>query len=160
MDNLQEKAVMLLKENKLKITTAESCTGGLIAKMITDVSGASEVFECGFVTYANSIKHSILGVKEETLKAFGAVSEETVTEMSIGALKLSGADIAVAVSGIAGPSSDDTNKPVGLIWIAINFKGQIKTLKLNNNFNEDVRQKNRASAANEVFRLICNTLEE
>lgn len=160
MENYTEKAVRLLTDKKLKITTAESCTGGLIAKMITDVSGASAVFDCGIVSYSNSIKSSVLGVSEKTLSTFGAVSEETVTEMVRGAIKVSSADIAVAVSGIAGPLSDNTDKPVGLIWLAVYYNGIITTKKLNNDFRENIRENNRNSAACEAMKLVCSLLDE
>lgn len=158
MKNHAEKAVMLLKTNKLKIATAESCTGGLISKMITDVSGSSEVFDCGIVSYSNEIKISVLGVKKETLSLYGAVSEQTVREMSEGALRISGADISVAVSGIAGPVSDATNKPVGLIFIAVNYNNEITVKKLNNQFDVNIRENNRNSAANESLKLVCDIL--
>ena len=158
MKNYAETAVKLLKTKKLKITTAESCTGGLISKMITDVSGSSEVFDCGIVSYSNEIKISVLGVKEETLSIYGAVSEQTVREMSEGALRVSGADISVAVSGIAGPVSDSTNKPVGLIFIAVNYNNKITVKKLNNQFDVNIRENNRNSAANEALELVCDVL--
>lgn len=158
MINYSEKTVSLLKEAGLTLATAESCTGGLIAKMITDVSGSSSVFECGIVSYSNRIKSAILGVKEETLERHGAVSEETVTEMALGAIKASGADCSVAVSGIAGPMSDNTDKPVGLIWLAVCVNGKITTKKLNNSFDVNVRENNRNSAANEALRLLCDTI--
>lgn len=158
MINYAEQAVALLKEKKLKITTAESCTGGLIAKMITDVSGSSGVFDCGIVSYSNEIKMSVLGVKEETLAQYGAVSEQTVREMSEGALKVSGADVSVAVSGIAGPLSDGTDKPVGLIFIAVSFDGKITVKKINNRFSVNIRENNRNSAANEALKLVCDIL--
>ena len=115
---LEEKVVAKLSENKLVLACAESCTGGLIAKRITDVSGSSAVFNCGIVSYSNEIKEKVLGVKKETLNRYGAVSEQTVREMVKGVLRVSGADIAVSVSGIAGPNSDNTEKPVGLIYLA------------------------------------------
>ncbi|MCD7774590.1 MAG: CinA family protein [Clostridiales bacterium] len=154
MNELAEKAVKLLTEKNLILATAESCTGGLIAKTITDVSGASQIFQCGIVAYANSIKRSVLGVKNETLKKYGAVSEETVREMSQGAIRISGADVSIAVSGIAGPSSDDTNKPVGLIWIAVNCEGNITVKRLDNSFSENVRERNRNSALTESLSLL------
>ena len=159
MENYAEKAVRLLTEKKLKLTTAESCTGGLIAKMITDVSGASAVFDCGIVSYSNSIKHSVLKVSEETLDTYGAVSEQTVREMAEGAAKLANADIAVSVSGIAGPLSDNTNKPVGLIWLAVYYNGETTVKKLNNNFTENIRENNRNSAAHEALKLVCSVLD-
>ena len=159
MKDYAKETVRLLTEKNLTITTAESCTGGLISKMITDVSGASAVFECGVVSYANHIKQSLLGVSEETLRTYGAVSEETVKEMVSGAVKISGADVAVAVSGIAGPNSDDTLKPVGLIWLAVYRDGKITTKKLNNNFTENIRDNNRNSAAHEALKLVCSVLD-
>ena len=158
MTDYAQQAVTLLKEKKLKITTAESCTGGLISKMITDVSGSSSVFDCGIVSYSNEIKMSVLGVSDETLSRYGAVSEQTVREMSQGALRISGADISVAVSGIAGPLSDGTDKPVGLIFIAVNFNGEITVKKLNNQFDVNIRENNRNSAANEALKLVCDIL--
>ena len=109
-----EEAVVqsLFKQNKT-LATAESCTGGLIAKRITDVPGASAVFECGIVSYSNRITSKVLGLREETLKAYGAVSEQTAREMAEGALRVSGADLAVSVTGIDGPDDDGTDKPVG-----------------------------------------------
>lgn len=159
MRDYTTETVRLLTEKNLKIATAESCTGGLIAKMITDVSGASAVFDCGIVSYSNSIKSSVLGVSEETLNRYGAVSEETVKEMVTGVIKISGADTAIAVSGIAGPSSDDTLKPVGLIWLAVYYDGKITTKKLNNCFTDNIRENNRNSAAYEALKLVCNVLE-
>lgn len=100
------------------VATAESCTGGWIAKALTDVAGSSAWFECGFVTYSNEMKEKRLGVAHATLQSFGAVSEQTVREMAIGALRASAADIAVAVSGIAGPDGGSDDKPVGTVWIA------------------------------------------
>lgn len=158
MTDYAQQAVALLKEKKLKITTAESCTGGLIAKMITDISGSSSVFDCGIVSYSNDIKMSVLGVREETLSQYGAVSEQTVREMSEGALRISGADISVAVSGIAGPLSDATDKPVGLIFIAVNINGRITVKKFNNQFDVNIRENNRNSAANEALKLVCDIL--
>lgn len=158
MENSATKTVELLKSKNIKIATAESCTGGLIAKLITDVSGASSVFECGIVSYANSVKASLLNVSEETLKLYGAVSEETVREMVTGVQKLSDADVAVAVSGIAGPSSDSTAKPVGLIWIAVWYNGKITTKKLENKYTNNIRENNRSSAAEEALNLVCKVL--
>ena len=101
-----------------QVTTAESCTGGWIAKALTDVAGSSSWFGAGLVTYSNEAKRSLLGVRAETLDEYGAVSEETVREMAAGALAASGADIAAAVSGIAGPDGGTPDKPVGTVWFA------------------------------------------
>jgi nicotinamide-nucleotide amidase len=98
------------------ITCAESCTGGGIAKAITDIAGSSAYFDRGFVTYSNAAKHDLLGVNEATLAAHGAVSEEVVREMAIGALRAAQADLALSVSGIAGPDGGSAEKPVGTVW--------------------------------------------
>lgn len=154
----EEKIVELLKKKGLILATAESCTGGLIAKRITDVSGSSSVFECGIVSYSNRIKHEILGVKSETLESFGAVSEECAREMVEGLLKVSGADIGVSVTGIAGPNSDDTNKPVGLVYIAFSNGKKTIVKRCLNNFNEDIRNRNRNKSADEALKLILEYL--
>jgi nicotinamide-nucleotide amidase len=103
---------------KRRMVSAESCTGGWIAKVMTDVPGSSAWFDCGFVTYSNAAKMRDLGVSSATLEAHGAVSEQTVLEMARGALRVSGADIAVSVSGIAGPDGGVPGKPVGTVWFA------------------------------------------
>ena len=100
------------------VATAESCTGGWIAKSITDIAGSSAVFGYGVVSYSNGAKESILGVKNETIEKHGAVSEAVVEEMAKGILRLSGSDIAVAVSGVAGPTGGTDEKPVGTVWFA------------------------------------------
>jgi nicotinamide-nucleotide amidase len=100
------------------VSTAESCTGGWVAKAITDIPGASAVFHYGIVSYSNGAKEQILGVRNDTLDIHGSVSEPAVTEMASGALNLSGADIAVAVSGVAGPDGGTQEKPVGTVWFA------------------------------------------
>ena len=104
---------------KLTVTTAESCTGGLIAAAITDIPGASDVFRQGAVTYANEAKTALLGVDKKTLAAFGAVSEHVAKQMAEGARERAGADIAIAATGIAGPAGGSPEKPVGLVFIAV-----------------------------------------
>ena len=119
-DNLTLLATRLVDElnrSRKIITVAESCTGGWITKLITDIAGSSAVFEYGFITYSNQAKSDILGVQRATLTRYGAVSDETVTEMLGGALNKSNADWAIAVSGIAGPSGGSPDKPVGTVWI-------------------------------------------
>jgi nicotinamide-nucleotide amidase len=106
----------LLKRGR-RLATAESCTGGWIAKSLTDVAGSSQWFEAGYVTYSNATKTRTLRVSKRTLARHGAVSEAVVREMARGALRASGADIAVAVSGIAGPDGGTPEKPVGLVWL-------------------------------------------
>ena len=122
---IEEAVVELLREKGLKLATAESCTGGLIGKRITNISGASAVFDCGIISYSNEIKHRILGVNEDDLKKYGAVSEQVAKQMAKGVLELSGADVAVSVTGISGPTSDGTNKPVGLSYIALADKENV-----------------------------------
>ncbi len=109
--------------SQYRIVTAESCTGGWIAKVFTDVAGSSRWFECGYVTYSNAAKVRDLGVAQRTLDAFGAVSEHTVREMASGALGVSGADVSIAVSGIAGPDGGSAEKPVGTVWFCVGLRG-------------------------------------
>jgi nicotinamide-nucleotide amidase len=104
---------------KFRIVTAESCTGGWIAKAFTDAAGSSRWFESGYVTYSNAAKARDLGVSERTLQEHGAVSEPTVREMAAGALRATGADISIAVSGIAGPDGGSAEKPVGTVWFCV-----------------------------------------
>jgi len=115
---LAEALVKLLKENNKRITFAESCTGGKMASLLTEVSGASQVFDAGFVSYSNTIKNQLLNVKLETIEQHGAVSEKVVNEMLLGALKLSQADYGIAVSGIAGPDGGSDEKPIGTVCFA------------------------------------------
>ena len=100
------------------LALAESCTGGWVAKVVTDAVGSSAWFDRGFVTYTNQAKRGSLGVSEQTLAVYGAVSEATVREMAMGALMRSGAQVAVAISGIAGPGGGTPDKPVGTVWLA------------------------------------------
>lgn len=151
---LEEQVVKTLNEKGLVLATAESCTGGLIAKRITDVSGSSAVFNCGIVSYSNEIKEQVLGVSHNTLETYGAVSEQTVREMVKGVLRISGADIAVSVSGIAGPTSDHTKKPVGTIWLAVSNGKKTYVRHLQKNFNEDIRNSNRNYASDVALKLI------
>lgn len=115
---LAKKLVTELVGQGLTVATAESCTGGWIAKAITDIAGSSAVFGYGIVSYSNDAKQSLLAVTPESLQAFGAVSAEVVSEMAQGAIELSGADLSVAVSGIAGPDGGGDEKPVGTVWFA------------------------------------------
>jgi nicotinamide-nucleotide amidase len=115
---LSEALVRELQASRKMVATAESCTGGWVSKAITDVPGSSEVFAYGIVSYSNGAKESLLGVKKKTLEDNGSVSDAVVDEMATGALNLSGADIAVAVSGVAGPAGGSKEKPVGTVWFA------------------------------------------
>lgn len=149
---IEEAVIELLKKNRLKAATAESCTGGLIAKRITDISGASEVFDCGIISYSNEIKHKVLGVSEDDLKKYGAVSEPVAKQMAQGALRVSGADVAVSVTGIAGPNSDGTDKPVGLVYIALADKDNVWVKELRTSRND--RSYNRYVSASNALNMI------
>lgn len=127
---LAEHVLLKLADDNLKITTAESCTGGLIASMITQVAGASAFFEAGFVTYSNHMKTKLLGVSEQLLNKYGAVSQEVVIAMAQGALENSSADLVIAVSGIAGPDGGCDEKPVGTVWLAWGSKENLKSVCL------------------------------
>lgn len=111
-----------LIEKKMMLVTAESCTGGLIAKVVTDMPGASQMFDRGFVTYSNQAKMDLLGVYGATLDAYGAVSEQTAMAMADGALRQGTGQVSVAVTGIAGPDGGSDEKPVGLVYIAVAIK--------------------------------------
>ena len=117
--NTAKNAVTLLCENHKTVTFAESCTGGLVAKKLTDIPGASECFECSFVTYSNAKKTKLIGVSEDTLKNFGAVSFQTAFEMCLGAKKAAESDIGIALTGIAGPGGGTPEKPTGLVYVGI-----------------------------------------
>lgn len=119
---VREVAERMLRAGQ-SLATAESCTGGWVAKLCTDMAGSSAWFECGFVTYSNHAKQAMLGVSASTLTTSGAVSEETVAEMATGALARSGADHAVAISGIAGPGGGSVDKPLGMVCFAWAAKG-------------------------------------
>lgn len=108
-----------LTNKKLWITTAESCTGGGISYALTDTAGSSAYIDRCFVTYSNDAKHELLGVKQEILEQFGAVSKETIEQMADGAINATNADVAIAVSGIAGPGGGTKDKPVGTVWVAV-----------------------------------------
>ncbi|MBK6622183.1 MAG: competence/damage-inducible protein A [Saprospirales bacterium] len=127
---LEEVVGKLLREKNWKLGTAESCTGGYLAHRMTSVPGASDYFKGSVIAYSNEIKNSLLGVRKETLDEFGAVSEETVREMAAGALQVLGVDLAVAVSGIAGPDGGTPEKPVGTIWVAVASKEKTRTQRL------------------------------
>jgi nicotinamide-nucleotide amidase len=113
-----KRVLNLCRARGLRIATAESCTGGLVAAALTEIAGSSDVVDCGFVTYSNEAKQKMLGVPAATLKRHGAVSAETAAAMAQGALKKSPADLAVAITGIAGPGGGSKQKPVGLVYFA------------------------------------------
>lgn len=129
---LEEELGKYLIENKITIATAESCTGGLLSSKLTDISGSSEYVKLNFVTYANEAKHKILGVSWDILNNFGAVSEECAEAMANGLYEATDCDIALCTTGIAGPTGGTQEKPVGLVYISMRYKGivTVKEVKL------------------------------
>ncbi|AOM80411.1 competence/damage-inducible protein A [Pedobacter steynii] len=153
-----EKAILnFMEQRKLTLSTAESCTGGYIAQLITQHPGCSSVYEGGAVTYSYELKKSVLGVLQETLEKYGAVSEETVKEMALGAIKHFKTDYAVAVSGIAGPDGGLPDKPVGTVWIAVaHAKGVVaKVFSFGNK-----RAQNIERSASAALSMILNELQQ
>ncbi len=148
---LEEVAAKLLVEKDLKIAVAESCTGGMVSSVLIDYPGISSVFVEGCVTYSNEAKMKRLGVKEETLDKFGAVSEETAIEMAEGVAKGLNADIGISTTGIAGPGGGSEEKPVGLVYTAITIKGKTKVYK-------DIYSGDRQKIRTRVTRDILNNL--
>jgi len=143
-------------EKGLKIGTAESCTGGLVGSIIVQTPGSSAYFQGSVTTYSNALKNKLLGVKKDTLETYGAVSEETVKEMVIGANHHLGVDVSVAISGIAGPTGGSEEKPVGTIWIACGNEKQMDTLKISAGKN---RQKNIEYASNYALNVLRKFLK-
>lgn len=154
-DDLPEKVVALLIEKGLTISCAESCTGGMLSARLISVSGVSAVYNCGYITYSNQSKHEILNVKSATLEKYGAVSSQTAQEMARGASLKAKSDVAVSITGIAGPDGGTEEKPVGLVYIACNVKGNITVQKYNFKGN---RAEVRESATLEALILLKNCL--
>lgn len=153
---VQVTASKLLEKN-LSLSSAESCTGGMFASAITGISGISKIFDRSLVTYSNEAKMQELGVREETLKAYGAVSEETAREMAEGLFKITGSDICVSVTGIAGPEGGSPEKPVGLVYIGAVYRGETYCRKIQmRNVN---RNWNRNYAVLSMLDMICKLVE-
>ena len=155
---LAMKVGALLIDGERRLVTAESCTGGWIAKVVTDIPGSSNWFLGGVVAYSNTLKQSLLGVLPSTLAAHGAVSEATAREMAIGALETLGGQLAVAVTGIAGPDGAQPGKPVGTVWFGWAWRadGAIETRVAMETFSGDreaVRRQTVARALDEILRL-------
>lgn len=131
-----DEVTKILLRKTLHISTAESCTGGLLSSRLTDMAGSSAYIKANFVTYSNEAKQRFLNVSEETLKTYGAISAECAREMAEGLIKLTGSDVVLCTTGVAGPSSSE-NKPVGLIYIACGYNGNItvKEFRLNPKYN-------------------------
>lgn len=155
--NTIEKMVEVLKARAISIATAESCTGGLLGKSITDVSGSSAVYPGGVISYCNRIKHQLLGVEQELLDTLGPVSAPVARQMAEGVRRVIGADYGVGVTGIAGPNSDESGKPVGLVYLAAS--DGVTTVIRECRFDGD-RSAVRAQAAEAAADLVLNLLEE
>ncbi len=152
--SIEEATVSLMKEKGVTAAFAESCTAGLCAKRITDISGASQVFHCGVVSYSNKIKAKILNVNPDDLARFGAVSDIVAAQMALGVKNLSGADYGVAVTGMAGPTSDDPKKEVGLIYIAVTDGESLYLKEFHGRSSGNCRDYNRyVSASNAINQL-------
>ena len=158
MNDIAKKAVELLSEKGGTVACAESCTGGLVAKLITDVPGSSEVFHLGAVTYSNDIKNKILGVEEKTLEAFGAVSEQTAVEMAQNVRKLAGADYGISTTGISGPGGDGVCDEAGLSYIAVSTDDKTVCKKLETHCGN--RDFNREHTAQSALSLLIEIIED
>ncbi len=143
-----------LRARGMRLATAESCTGGLISALLTEVPGASDVLERGFVTYSNLAKQTLLGIDARIIAAHGAVSEEVALAMAAGALANSEADIAVSVTGVAGPGGGSAEKPVGLVHLAVARKGQ-RTLHIERRFGDPGRTAIRLESVREALDLVA-----
>ncbi len=152
---LEYETVELLKQNNMTVATAESCTGGLLSQRITNVSGASEVFHCGIISYANKIKEGLLSVEKDMLKKYGAVSAVVACEMARGVQHRAQSNIAVGITGIAGPNSDGTDKPVGLVYVALYNGEKIWIQEIRSDYrDEDVRDYNRYLSSSTALKMI------
>lgn len=155
VSGINEKAVKTLIGRGLKISAAESCTGGLFTALITDVSGSSQILEESIVTYSNDAKMRELGVKKETLDAHGAVSRETAAQMCEGIRSHTGADIGVGITGIAGPGGGTVQKPVGTVFVGIAFRNLTEVLELHLDGNrQNVRQETCRIVFENVLKII------
>lgn len=153
-----EKLVNLLIEKKLHITTAESCTGGMIASRIVDVANASKVFNVAYVTYANEAKEKYLNVDSKTIEKYGVVSEEVTKQMALGALKEANADISIVTSGIAGPTGGTEYKPVGMVCFGVGIKDNVYTST--KYFGNIGRNKVRSMATEYIIDFAINLIEK
>ncbi len=155
---IEKKIARILIHKGLTITTAESCTGGLVAGALINADGISEVLSEGYITYSNEAKHRLLGVKEDTLAVFGAVSRETAGEMAVGACQAAGADVSIVTTGIAGPDGGSPEKPVGLVYIGCKVKDQVVVKRC---FFGGDRQQVRYQAVREALQILyCQLISE
>lgn len=161
LDKIAENVVKLLLRDNLHISFAESCTGGMLSELITSVSGASAVYDCGVCTYSNEMKEKLLGVDHELLETRGAVSPEAALAMAEGALRLSGADIAVSVTGIAGPTGGTAEKPVGTVYMSVcskdyKYTALLRLFELEDKSRENIRKNTALSAFERVEQLLLH----
>ncbi len=154
--NLEEKIVEELIRRGYTITTAESCTGGLLAGRILNVSGASGVYNEGHITYSNEAKERLLGVSHETLETYGAVSEQTAREMAFGAAKAANANVGLSTTGIAGPGGGTPEKPVGLVYVGCSINGETVACECRFGGN---RKENREMAVEAALELLLKELQ-
>ncbi len=147
-----------LRSDKLTIITAESCTGGLIGALLTEISGSSDVFERGFITYSNGAKCDLLGVPPTLIGRYGAVSSQVADAMAVGALRASTGDISVAVTGIAGPSGGSAAKPVGLVYISVAQRGQ-RAVTVEHRYGDITRAGVRLAAVRSAIELLGQSLD-
>lgn len=152
-----ELLVQILKEKQMTIATAESCTGGLLGKSITDISGSSAVYPGGVISYCNRVKHEVLGVEQALLDRLGPVSMAVAQQMAAGVRRTVGADVGVGITGIAGPNSDETGRPVGLVYIGVS-DGRTDIVR-EYRFDGD-RNAVRAQAAEAAAELALQLIEE
>lgn len=153
--SVEREVVNRLKARKLVISTAESCTGGMIASSIVNIPGASSVFKEGYVTYSDEVKHKLLHVRKSTLKKYTAVSKETAEEMAFGCAKRTGSDLSVAVTGVAGPDTED-GKPVGLVYVSCYYQSRVHVNELHL---KGTRSQIREQAANKALELVLDVLD-
>ena len=157
MKSLEEQLVELLSRKQYTVTTAESCTGGMIAGTIVNVAGASDVLNEGYVTYSNEAKMRLVNVSGESLEAFGAVSEQVAEEMAVGAAKAAKSNMALSATGIAGPGGGTAEKPVGLVYIGCYLNGKTKVKKC---LFQGNRTDNRIHTVEEALKLAIDMLKE
>lgn len=166
IDFVTTSVVKLVQQQGLSISTAESCTGGMLAQAITSVSGASEVFEMGIVSYSNRIKTELLGVPQDVLERYGAVSQQTAVLMAQGAVRKSGSDIGVGITGIAGPTGGTKAKPVGTVFVSVvrNISGEekilVKNLELYKKEKELTRDKVRELTVLEALEMVLEICDD
>lgn len=156
-EKLARQVAAVLTERGLTLSVAESCTGGLLSSKITDISGASKFYQGGACTYQNHIKHRILGVKQETLDRYTAVSEQTAVEMAAGCARVFGTDLAASVTGYAGPDGGEDGTPAGTIYVGVCARGEAYATRI---FDPSGRANARESACKQAFLLILHEVDK